>query len=158
MPRLQQPAPFEFVTEAQFDDTIAINFRGAFFTIQKALPLLSSSASIIVTTSITNKMGSPNFSVYAACKAALHSWCRHLVWNDCQGIRINAISPGPIETPMFTVSVCRTKRRTRLKARSNVNHRSSALAHLKRWHAWHYFSPRTMPPMLLGTSWWLMVL
>lgn len=99
---IAQPAPFEHVTEAQFDDTVAVNLKGAYFTIQKALPLLSSNASIIVTTSITNQMGSPNFSVYAACKAALRSLTQTLGLELIgRGIRVNAISPGPISTPMF---------------------------------------------------------
>lgn len=96
------PAPFEMVSEAHFDELAAINFKGVFFTIQKALPLLAPGASIIVTTSITNQMGSPNFSVYGACKAALRSLVQTLGLELIpRGIRINAISPGPITTPMW---------------------------------------------------------
>lgn len=99
---IAQAAPFELVTEEQFDDMVAINFKGVFFTIQKALPLLAKNASIIVTTSIVNQMGSPNFSVYGACKAALRSLVLTLGLELIgRGIRINAISPGPIATPMF---------------------------------------------------------
>jgi len=95
-------APFEFITEEQFDSMVTTDFKGAFFTIQKALPLLTKNASIIVTTSITNLMGSPNFSVYAACKAALRSLVQTLGLELIgRGIRINAISPGPISTPMY---------------------------------------------------------
>jgi len=94
--------PFEFVTEAEFDEMSAVNFKGIFFTIQKALPLLTNNASIIVTNSITNNMGSPNFSVYGACKAALRSLVKTLGLELIgRGIRINAISPGPIATPMY---------------------------------------------------------
>ncbi len=97
-----QPAPFEAITEAQFDDTMAVNFKGVFFTIQKALPLLANGGSVIVTTSITNQMGTPNFSVYGACKAALRSLVQTLGLELIgKGIRVNAISPGPITTPMF---------------------------------------------------------
>lgn len=96
------PAPFEHVSEAHFDELAAVNFKGVFFTIQKALPLLSSTASVIVTTSISNQMGSPNFSVYAACKAALRSLVQTLALELIErGIRVNAISPGPITTPMW---------------------------------------------------------
>lgn len=99
---IAQPAPFELVSEAQFDETAAINFKGVFFTIQKALPLLGKNSSIIVTTSITNQMGTPNFSVYGACKAALRNLVQTLGLELIgRGIRINAISPGPISTPMF---------------------------------------------------------
>lgn len=95
-------APFELVTEEQFDEMTAVNFRGVFFTIQKALPLLSNNSSIIVTNSIANRMGSPNFSVYGACKAALRSLVQTLGLELIgRGIRINAISPGPIDTPMY---------------------------------------------------------
>jgi NAD(P)-dependent dehydrogenase (short-subunit alcohol dehydrogenase family) len=99
---IAQVAPFEFVTEQQFDDMVTTDFKGVFFTIQKALPLLAKSASIIVTTSITNQMGTPNLSVYAACKAALRSLVQSLGLELIgRGIRINAISPGPITTPMY---------------------------------------------------------
>ena len=99
---LSSPAPIEQVTEAQFDKIIATNFKGVFFTIQKALPLLSNNASIIVTTSITNKTGSPNFSVYGASKAALRSLVQSLGLALIErGIRINAINPGPIDTGGF---------------------------------------------------------
>jgi NAD(P)-dependent dehydrogenase (short-subunit alcohol dehydrogenase family) len=95
-------APMELVSETQFDDIMGINFKGAFFTIQKALPLFSGAASIIVTTSIANQLGSPNFSVYGASKAALRSLVQSLALElISRGIRINAISPGPIATPIF---------------------------------------------------------
>ena len=95
-------APFELVNEAEFDEMAAVNFKGIFFTIQKALPFLSNGASVIITTSITNQMGSPNFSVYGACKAAQRSLVKSLGLELIgKGIRINAISPGPIDTPMY---------------------------------------------------------
>ncbi len=99
---IAEAAPFEFVSEQQFDEMVNIDIKGAFFTIQKALPLLTKNASIIVTTSIVNQMGSPNMSVYGACKAALRSLVQTLGLELIgRGIRINAISPGPIDTPMF---------------------------------------------------------
>jgi NAD(P)-dependent dehydrogenase (short-subunit alcohol dehydrogenase family) len=96
---IARPAPFEQVTETQFDEINATNFKGAFFTIQKALPLLSNKASVIVTTSISNQKGSPNYSVYAACKAAQRSLVQTLAMELIgRGIRVNAVSPGPIST------------------------------------------------------------
>ncbi len=95
-------APIEQVSESQFDEIMGINCKGVFFTIQKALSLFGNSASVIVTTSITNQLGSPNFSVYGASKAALRSLVQSLSLELIgRGIRINAISPGPIATPMF---------------------------------------------------------
>src|SRR5438270_4067656 len=99
---IAKPAPFEHVSEEQFDETVSINFKGVFFTIQKALPLFGEKASVIVTTSIANQMGSPNFSVYSGAKAALRSLVQTLGLELIgRGIRVNAISPGPITTPMW---------------------------------------------------------
>lgn len=97
-----QPAPFDKVNEPLFDDVIATNFKGVFFTVQKALPILARGASVIVTTSISNQRGSPNFGVYAACKAAQRSLVQTLSLELIpHGVRINAVSPGPINTPRF---------------------------------------------------------
>lgn len=94
--------PFDQVSEAQFDSMLSVNVKGAFFTIQKALPLLRPGASIIVTTSIANQLGTPLMSVYGATKAALRSMVQTLALELVgRGIRINAVSPGPIATPMF---------------------------------------------------------
>lgn len=96
------PAPFELVSEQHYDDLMAVNLKGAFFTVQKALPLLAPQAAVILTTSIANQMGSPNFAVYAAAKAALRSLTQTLALELIgRGIRVNAISPGPIETPIW---------------------------------------------------------
>ncbi|MES2262234.1 MAG: SDR family oxidoreductase [Pseudomonadota bacterium] len=96
------PAPIEHVTEAMFDEVVNVNFKGEFFTIQKALPLMETGAAIVVTTSITNQTGSPAFSVYGASKAALRSLVQSLSLALIpQGIRINAICPGPIDTGGF---------------------------------------------------------
>lgn len=96
------PAPLEAVGEAAFDEVLAVNFKGVFFTLQKALPVLRAGSSVVVTTSITNRLGSPNFSVYGACKAALRSLVASLSLELIpRQIRLNAVSPGPIATPMF---------------------------------------------------------
>jgi NAD(P)-dependent dehydrogenase (short-subunit alcohol dehydrogenase family) len=90
------------VLNAQFDAITRVNLKGVFFTLQKALPLLGRGSSVIVTTSISNQSGAPNFSVYAACKAALRSFVQSLSLELVgRGIRVNAISPGPIDTPGF---------------------------------------------------------
>ena len=95
-------APIDQVTESDFDAQLDINLKGVYFTIQKALPLMAPGASVILTTSITNQLGSPNFSVYAASKAELRSLFKSLGLELIgRGIRVNAISPGPIATPMF---------------------------------------------------------
>jgi NAD(P)-dependent dehydrogenase (short-subunit alcohol dehydrogenase family) len=99
---IAKPLPFEYVSEDNFDETVNTNIKGVFFTIQKALPYLKKNSKIIVVTSISNKMGSPNFSIYAATKAALRSLVKTLSLElISKGIRINAVSPGPIETPMY---------------------------------------------------------
>lgn len=99
---IAKAACIESMSEAQFDELMRINFKGVFFTIQKALPLFAEKASIIVTTSIANRLGSPKFSVYGASKAALRSLVRSLSLELIdRGIRVNAISPGPIATPIF---------------------------------------------------------
>ncbi len=96
------PTPLGQVSEALFDEVVEMNFKGAFFTIQGALPLLREGASIIVTTSIANKTGTPLCSLYGATKAAVRSMVQSLSLELIKkGIRINAISPGPIDTEGF---------------------------------------------------------
>lgn len=96
------PAPVEAVSEASFDETVAVNFKGVFFTLQKALPLLRPGSSVVATTSIANQLAAANFSVYGACKAAVRSLVATLAIELIpKKIRINAVSPGPIATPMF---------------------------------------------------------
>ncbi|MEM8963621.1 MAG: glucose 1-dehydrogenase [Acidobacteriota bacterium] len=94
--------PFAESDEGFFDHQVNINIKGTFFTIQKALPLLREGSSVLVNTSVVNVMGMPGASVYSATKAALRSLVRTLAAElTQQGIRINAIAPGPIETPIF---------------------------------------------------------
>ena len=94
--------PIESVDEKFFDHIMDINFKGAYFTIQKALPLLNENASIILNTSINAHIGMPNTSVYAASKAALITLARTLSAELVgRGIRVNAVSPGPVTTPIF---------------------------------------------------------
>lgn len=95
-------APLGDITEAHFDETFALNVKGTLFTIQKALPLLTTGSSIILNSSIAGSKGFAAFSVYAATKAAIRSFARG--WSvdlrDRQ-IRVNAVSPGTIPTPGY---------------------------------------------------------
>jgi len=94
--------PLESVTEDLFDSIMDINFKGAYFTIQKALPLLNDNASIVLNASINAYIGMPNSSVYAASKAALITLARTLSAELVdRGIRVNVVSPGPVTTPIF---------------------------------------------------------
>jgi NAD(P)-dependent dehydrogenase (short-subunit alcohol dehydrogenase family) len=91
--------PFETITEEVYDEMFAINVKGAFFTVQKLAPLLSTGAGVVLTTSVANALGMLDTSVYAAGKAAVRSMARSLSRELLpRGIRVNAISPGPIDT------------------------------------------------------------
>jgi NAD(P)-dependent dehydrogenase (short-subunit alcohol dehydrogenase family) len=94
--------PVEAVTEEVFDSIMNINFKGAYFTIQKSLPLLNDNASIVLNASIIANIGMPNSSVYAASKAALITLARTLSAELVgRGIRVNVVSPGPVTTPIL---------------------------------------------------------
>jgi NAD(P)-dependent dehydrogenase (short-subunit alcohol dehydrogenase family) len=95
-------APLESVDEAFWDNTMNTNIKGAFFTVQKFLPLLKPGSSIVLTTSIVDQKGMATTSVYSASKAALRSLARTLAGELVErGIRVNAIAPGPITTPIY---------------------------------------------------------
>ncbi len=94
--------PYDQVSEAFFDKTFDINVKGAFFTVQKFVPLLNDGATVLFTTSVGNQKGWPNINVYAASKAAVRSLTRTLAAElQPRQIRVNAISPGAIETPIY---------------------------------------------------------
>ncbi len=94
--------PFESVTEEFFDETIATNLKGAFFTVQKATPLLSRGAAVVLNASVNAHMGMPGSSVYGASKAAVVNLAKTLSADLLQrGVRVNVVSPGPITTPIL---------------------------------------------------------
>ena len=93
-------APFGKITEEHYDSIFDINVKGLLFTVQKALPLMPDGASIILNASIVASKGLPANSVYSATKAAVRSFAR--TWTTDlkdRRIRVNAVSPGPIDTP-----------------------------------------------------------
>lgn len=95
-------SPLGSITEKHFDDLFNINVKGVLFTVQKALPLLVNGGSVILIGSIGSIKATPTASVYCATKAAIRSFARS--WSidlKDRKIRVNTLSPGPIETPML---------------------------------------------------------
>lgn len=93
-------APLGEISEADFDHMFGVNVKGTLFTVQKALPLMRSGGSIILTGSTTGTKGTPAFSVYSATKAAIRNFARSWALDmKGTGIRINVLSPGGTETP-----------------------------------------------------------
>lgn len=89
----------ESMTEEAYDEQFDVNVKGAYFTVQKLVPMLSPGAGIVLTTSAANVMGMPTVSAYAAGKAAMRSMARTFAAELLpRGIRVNAISPGPVDT------------------------------------------------------------
>lgn len=94
-------SPIEGVDEAFFDEQFDVNVKGAYFTIQQLLPLMNDGGSIVLNTSINAHIGMPNASVYAATKAALLTFAKNLSAELLpRKIRVNAVSPGPVTTPL----------------------------------------------------------
>lgn len=95
-------APLADTSESTYDEQFGTNVKGAYFTIQKALPLLNDGASIILNTSVAGSKGNEATSAYSATKAALRSIARTAAAELVgRGIRVNAVAPGPIVTPIF---------------------------------------------------------
>jgi NAD(P)-dependent dehydrogenase (short-subunit alcohol dehydrogenase family) len=94
--------PFEAWDESTLDRSMGINFKGPFFLVQALMPIFAKPASIVMNTSVNAHIGMANTTVYAASKAALLSLVRTLSGELIgRGIRVNAISPGPIATPLY---------------------------------------------------------
>ena len=97
-----RPADFEAVTEENFDETVDTNVKGTFFTIQKALPLLTRESAVILNASINAHRATSAGAVYALSKAAIVILGKSLAADLApRGIRVNVISPGPVATPIF---------------------------------------------------------
>src|ERR1044071_6714069 len=93
-------APLATATESHIDKIFDVNVKGLFFTVQKALPLFKDGGSIILNSSVSNVMGLPGFTAYAASKAAVRSFARGWTMElKDRKIRVNAMSPGAIDTP-----------------------------------------------------------
>ncbi len=90
---------FESVSETQYDKLFDVNAKGSYFTVQKLAPLLREGGAVVLTTSVANVLGLPMSSVYAATKAAVRSMTRSMARELLpQGVRVNAVSPGPIDS------------------------------------------------------------
>lgn len=99
-------APLEAMTEEVYDELLSVNTKGPYFTVQQLAPLLRSGGSVVLTTSIVNVLGMPALSAYAASKAALRSMTRSLARELLpRNVRVNAISPGPIDTGILARSM-----------------------------------------------------
>lgn len=97
-----EPAALTEITPAHFDKIFDINVRAALFTVQALLPLMADGGSIVLVGSIAGFIGTPSYTAYGASKAAIRSfartWAKELA---PRGIRVNTLSPGPIDTPIF---------------------------------------------------------
>jgi NAD(P)-dependent dehydrogenase (short-subunit alcohol dehydrogenase family) len=99
---IAHPRPLGDVDEAHIDQQFNVNVKGVIYTVQKLLPILRKPASIVLTASTVAELGTAGMSVYAATKAAVRSLARTLSAElSPQGVRVNVVSPGPIETPIF---------------------------------------------------------
>ncbi|HEX2539929.1 MAG TPA: glucose 1-dehydrogenase [Caldimonas sp.] len=94
--------PVASTTEAQWDELMSVNLKGVYFTVQKALPLMGEGGAIVLNASVAAAKGNPAGSLYGASKAGVRSLGRTLAAELVgRGIRVNVVSPGPIETPLF---------------------------------------------------------
>jgi len=99
-------ALFEQTTETIYDEMFNLNAKGPFFAVQKLAPLMNRGSSVVLTTSIANVKGMPGLAAYGAAKAALRSFARVLAAELLpREIRVNAVTPGPIDTPILNKSI-----------------------------------------------------
>ena len=95
-------APLESMTEGVYDEMFNLNAKGPLFAVQKLTPLINRGGSVVLTTSIANVKGMPGQAAYGAAKAALRSFARTLAAELLpREIRVNAVTPGPIDTPIL---------------------------------------------------------
>jgi 3alpha(or 20beta)-hydroxysteroid dehydrogenase len=112
-----ETAPAQLVTRASYDRVMGINVRGPFFLTQAVIPHLSAGSSIIFISSGNAVLASPNGSIYAASKGALVSLVKGLAADlSSRGVRVNAISPGPIQTPLLGTALADDEVRRSLEA------------------------------------------
>ncbi|MEU2353038.1 SDR family oxidoreductase [Streptomyces misionensis] len=99
-------APLDATTEEMYDTVFDINVKGAYFTVRALAPLLREGGGVVLTTSVVNVLGLDGLSVYSASKAALRSMTRTLARELLpRGVRVNAVSPGPIDTGVLDRSL-----------------------------------------------------
>ncbi|MDO0916722.1 SDR family oxidoreductase [Streptomyces sp. DT2A-34] len=99
---IAEAATLPQATPEHFDKVFSINARGTFFTVQKALPLLNDGGSIVLMSGVGHRLGWPDFTAYSASKAAVRSYARSWAAElKGRGIRVNSVSPGPVETPIL---------------------------------------------------------
>ena len=99
---IAEPSKLDDITEAHFDKTFGLNARATLFTVQKAVPLMAAGGAVVLIGSIAGSIGTPGYTAYGASKAAVRAFAR--TWTNelaARGIRVNTLSPGPIDTPMF---------------------------------------------------------
>jgi NAD(P)-dependent dehydrogenase (short-subunit alcohol dehydrogenase family) len=95
-------APFEHTSEAMYDEVFDVNTKGPFFVVQKLAALINRGGSVVLTTAISNVKGMPMLAAAGATKAALRSFARTFAVELApRGVRVNAVSPGPIDTPTW---------------------------------------------------------
>jgi NAD(P)-dependent dehydrogenase (short-subunit alcohol dehydrogenase family) len=110
------PTPLESVNEAVFDEMFNLNAKGPFFAVQRLAPLINRGGSVVLTTSVANVKGLPGQATYGAAKAALRSLARVLAAELLpQEIRVNAVSPGPIDTGILEKVFPTEEMRTKVK-------------------------------------------
>jgi NAD(P)-dependent dehydrogenase (short-subunit alcohol dehydrogenase family) len=99
---ISRSALLENVTVESFDEEVAVNFRGTFFTVQRLAPLLAEGSSVVLVSSCLDQRGALGQSVYAATKAAVGSLARSFAAElKTRGVRVNSVAPGPTRTPLF---------------------------------------------------------
>ncbi|MFH8405218.1 SDR family NAD(P)-dependent oxidoreductase [Streptomyces sp. NPDC018019] len=112
-------APFEEITEADFDRAVGVNFKGVFFTVQRALPLLRDGGAVVINASSLIQRGQADATLHSATKAAAHNLARTLAAALAgRRIRVNSVSPGYVDTPMFAGSDIDPAEAERLRAQT----------------------------------------
>jgi NAD(P)-dependent dehydrogenase (short-subunit alcohol dehydrogenase family) len=121
-------APLESITEAIYDEMFNLNAKGPLFAVQKLAPLINRGGSVVLTTSIANVKGMPGNATYGAAKAALRSFARTLAAELLpREIRVNAVTPGPIDTPILG------KMFPDKDAAAKLREQMSGMVPMKRW-------------------------